>query len=949
MFKSYIQAAFYSIVFLLIPFIGKSQTLFSENFQGWTSVGSYSTSSTNQVTSAGTWSFVSTIISPTGAANGTGSKGLAQLQASNGILTFPNIASGGASSINFAARASGANGGFTVEKKIGASGSWTTVQTVTVNSTVGINVSATVNDNSNDLQLRVRNTGGSGGRALYLHDIAVIAASPVINTSVTSLSGYTTFTGTPSAVQSFTVSGGNLTNNLVLTAPAGFEISTSSNSGFGTTITLNQSGGTVATTTIYVRMTGAGIGAVSGNISLASTGATAVNFAVSGTVNYVAPVANAASNIDETSFTANWSKVNGVSSYLLDVSTNANFGTSNSGTLSENFDAYTSGTIYNGWVFDATLGSYTNASSAGAAPNSLKFLSSGSLGSAISPVLPGGGTATQLSFLLLNNSANNTYLALDAMINGTWVAFDTIRNNEVDAAPGTTFTYNASSSPVLPTGATQFRFTYVKTGSGNFAMDDVSIAYNTFSGSFVPGYNGLQVNDTTASVSGLTTGTPYYYRVRSTDGTNTSANSNRIAVTPVLFSKYQTIASGDYSNTFTWQGWDGTQWVNYPAPPHTLIDEVAVNHNVNLTSSATIKTLTLNNFTVTLGNNDLTVIDPIVNGGATAYIKTNGAGGLKINVAGTPVVFPVGNSTYNPVTLTNTGTDNFSVRVADAVYNDGYGVSPATTTAPVVNHTWYITPDAASGNSVTMTMQWTMGEEINHFDYNHAFVKHYNGSQWENYLALSGLDETTAPAANNVSGNMYSVTQTAISSFSPFTVGGTSIVPLAIHLTALTAINKGSVNIISWKIASFDDGDKFVLEHSNDAKTFTAVTMINANDYNYSFTDKQPFNGANYYRLRMIDKAGNNMLSKVVIANTNATQEFTLKAYPNPVADKLFVATQNAGSNATITITDVTGKILKTITVDAPVITIDMNHISTGIYLLHYADDTHTEEQKIIK
>ena len=47
-----------------------------------------------------------------------------------------------------------------------------------------------------------------------------------------------------STAQSFTVSGSNLTANVALSAPAGFEISKISGSGYGSSLSLTQLGGT---------------------------------------------------------------------------------------------------------------------------------------------------------------------------------------------------------------------------------------------------------------------------------------------------------------------------------------------------------------------------------------------------------------------------------------------------------------------------------------------------------------------------------------------------------------------------------------------------------------------------------------------------------------------------------------------------------------------------------
>ncbi|MGI4862279.1 MAG: beta strand repeat-containing protein [Janthinobacterium lividum] len=112
-------------------------------------------------------------------------------------------------------------------------------------------------------------------------------------TPITALS-FATTTGTPSAEQNYAVSGANLTTNLTVTAPAAYEISLTSSIYTGTggnTLTLTPSSGTVASTTIYVRLTGAAAGTFNGTVSNASTGATARTIAVSGTV--TAPVAPA--------------------------------------------------------------------------------------------------------------------------------------------------------------------------------------------------------------------------------------------------------------------------------------------------------------------------------------------------------------------------------------------------------------------------------------------------------------------------------------------------------------------------------------------------------------------------------------------------------------------------------------------------------------------------------
>lgn len=81
------------------------------------------------------------------------------------------------------------------------------------------------------------------------------SGSPSITLAPTSLTGFTYLLGNgPSSEQIITAEGSDLTNDIVLTAPTNYEISETSGSGYTTPITLTQSGGTVSTTTIYVRL-----------------------------------------------------------------------------------------------------------------------------------------------------------------------------------------------------------------------------------------------------------------------------------------------------------------------------------------------------------------------------------------------------------------------------------------------------------------------------------------------------------------------------------------------------------------------------------------------------------------------------------------------------------------------------------------------------------------------
>lgn len=108
--------------------------------------------------------------------------------------------------------------------------------------------------------------------------------SPVINVTGT-FSPFSTTTGTPSASQSVSISGSNLTASIDVSAVTGFEYSTD-NAIWTTTLSLASS----YNGNVYVRLTGASLGSPSGTISFTSTGATQVDKAVSGSVTAPPPV-----------------------------------------------------------------------------------------------------------------------------------------------------------------------------------------------------------------------------------------------------------------------------------------------------------------------------------------------------------------------------------------------------------------------------------------------------------------------------------------------------------------------------------------------------------------------------------------------------------------------------------------------------------------------------------
>jgi hypothetical protein len=136
-------------------------------------------------------------------------------------------------------------------------------------------------------------------------------------------------------------------------------------------------------------------------------------------------------------------------------------------------------------------------------------------------------------------------------------------------------------------------------GSGN--IDDILV--EGLSPNYLSGYQDLSVSSTSKTVSGLSPNTKYYYRVRSTDGTNTSASSNVDSfttpalslttsgtVSPICFNAANTsslsyTAATDNPNSYS------IDW-NNAANTAGLNDQTATSFTSN-TSGGTISTIAI--------------------------------------------------------------------------------------------------------------------------------------------------------------------------------------------------------------------------------------------------------------------------------------------------------------------------------------------------------------------
>lgn len=133
------------------------------------------------------------------------------------------------------------------------------------------------------------------GLAAHVTDTISVSSTPTLVLGGT-LGAFAQTTGTPSGTQAYTISGTNLTDNVVIVPPAGYEMSVNGSTswvGSASSVVLTPNAGILNAVTITVRLNANTAGTYNGNIVHTSSGALAVNQAVTGNTGDAPPAQSA--------------------------------------------------------------------------------------------------------------------------------------------------------------------------------------------------------------------------------------------------------------------------------------------------------------------------------------------------------------------------------------------------------------------------------------------------------------------------------------------------------------------------------------------------------------------------------------------------------------------------------------------------------------------------------
>ncbi len=187
-------------------------------------------------------------------------------------------------------------------------------------------------------------------------------------------------------------------------------------------------------------------------------------------------------------------------------------------------------------------------------------------------------------------------------------------------------------------------------------------------------------------------------------------------------------------------------------------------------------------------------------------------------------------------------------------------------------------------------------------------------------------------------------------------VGAATGAPIILPIELLTfnaKLTEDNDVLLTWLTASEKDVEYFEVERSFDGKHFDWVGTRNAtgNGSSYNLVDRNPFEGINYYRLKIYETTGFKY-SDIIDITVNKNASFNLiNTRPIPTIDNLIVTfnTQNAES-IKIEVINLLGETVMNQEVKSQQgpneVTLQLRSIEAGVYYLNIYNE---QQEKIVK
>ena len=157
--------------------------------------------------------------------------------------------------------------------------------------------------------------------------------------------------------------------------------------------------------------------------------------------------------------------------------------------------------------------------------------------------------------------------------------------------------------------------------------------------------------------------------------------------------------------------------------------------------------------------------------------------------------------------------------------------------------------------------------------------------------------------------------------------------------------------LLNWQTTAEYNNHYFDIERSNDGINFTAIGKISGNGttsiaHSYSFTDGQPVNGYNYYRLKQVDFDGHYIYSHIVKVQVNRSEVSTMVYNSQSNTIRIHFNTQQ--KNTRLILFAANGQLIKTSAVrNTNSFILDLPILAPGVYMLQLLNDKNNYTEKI--
>ena len=188
-----------------------------------------------------------------------------------------------------------------------------------------------------------------------------------------------------------------------------------------------------------------------------------------------------------------------------------------------------------------------------------------------------------------------------------------------------------------------------------------------------------------------------------------------------------------------------------------------------------------------------------------------------------------------------------------------------------------------------------------------------------------------------------SVNSGCLTTLSYFSVTGTCNL-LPVKDLNLSGRQSGSTAELKWAVKEEINVSEYIIERSSKQTTgFQAIGNVNAkangaNNY-YQFIDSRPEGGANYYRLKVVDKDGKITYSNTIVLNWSGSK---ISLYPNPARDMVNInISGRQAQDIKIQLFSLSGQLLQEkMQKNVVNATIPMyrQNLKTGMYLIRITD-----------